>query len=55
MSIRPKALQLLQILIENRPKAMAQEELYDPDQPLESNDTPAGRALNRRVEITLSR
>jgi outer membrane protein OmpA-like peptidoglycan-associated protein len=26
-----------------------------PDQPLESNDTPAGRALNRRVEITLGR
>lgn len=26
-----------------------------PDQPLESNDTPAGRALNRRVEIVLSR
>lgn len=26
-----------------------------PDQPLESNDTPAGRALNRRVEILLSR
>ena len=25
------------------------------DQPLESNDTPAGRALNRRVEITLGR
>jgi len=26
-----------------------------PDQPLESNDTPAGRALNRRVEITIGR
>lgn len=26
-----------------------------PDQPLESNDTPAGRALNRRVEITMGR
>ncbi len=26
-----------------------------PEQPLESNDTPAGRALNRRVEITLGR
>lgn len=26
-----------------------------PDQPLESNDSPAGRALNRRVEITLGR
>jgi outer membrane protein OmpA-like peptidoglycan-associated protein len=26
-----------------------------PDQPLESNDTPAGRALNRRVEITFGR
>lgn len=26
-----------------------------PDQPLESNDTPAGRAINRRVEITLGR
>jgi len=26
-----------------------------PDQPLESNDTPAGRALNRRVEITVGR
>ncbi|HEY7726215.1 MAG TPA: OmpA family protein [Anaeromyxobacteraceae bacterium] len=26
-----------------------------PDQPLESNDTPAGRALNRRVEITAGR
>jgi outer membrane protein OmpA-like peptidoglycan-associated protein len=25
-----------------------------PDQPLESNDTPAGRALNRRVEITIA-
>lgn len=24
-----------------------------PDQPLESNDTPTGRALNRRVEITI--
>lgn len=26
-----------------------------PDQPLESNDTPVGRALNRRVEITVGR
>ncbi len=26
-----------------------------PDQPLETNDTPAGRALNRRVEITMGR
>lgn len=26
-----------------------------PDQPLESNDSPAGRALNRRVEIALGR
>lgn len=26
-----------------------------PDQPLESNDTPVGRALNRRVEIMLGR
>lgn len=26
-----------------------------PDQPLESNDSPAGRALNRRVEIVLGR
>lgn len=26
-----------------------------PDQPLESNDRPSGRALNRRVEITLGR
>ncbi len=26
-----------------------------PDQPLESNDSPAGRALNRRVEITIGR
>lgn len=26
-----------------------------PDQPLERNDTPAGRALNRRVEIALGR
>jgi outer membrane protein OmpA-like peptidoglycan-associated protein len=25
------------------------------DQPIESNNTPAGRALNRRVEITISR
>jgi len=24
-----------------------------PDQPVESNDTPTGRALNRRVEITI--
>ena len=27
--LRPKALDLLRILIENRPKAVAQEELYD--------------------------
>ena len=27
--LRPKALELLQILIENRPKAMSQQELYD--------------------------
>ena len=29
VALRPKAFQLLKILIENRPKAMAQEELYD--------------------------
>src|SRR5438270_7764893 len=27
--LRPKAFQLLQILIENRPKALSQQELYD--------------------------
>ena len=35
-----------------RPDRIAVEGM-GPDQPLEGNDTPAGRALNRRVEITL--
>ncbi len=29
LAVRPKALELLQILVENRPKAIAQQELYD--------------------------
>jgi DNA-binding winged helix-turn-helix (wHTH) protein len=29
LSLRPKAFELLQVLIENRPKAISQEELYD--------------------------